>query len=260
MTRFLTLFLMVCLALPASAQFPIPLPGGRDRLPIPIPIPDGRAGDGIEILTDIINIVNSRRSRRQPVPERRVPVPLPPSSDGRPGGYDVITAGGRPVRLAPESMPLTIDAAGRSSIVNRAVESWNGAGLGTMFVVVDGGPADLRIDWSGSQVSPGARAETRMSSSAGRIVPTGVSVNTRGRSEEWLVKVLAHEFGHLLGLDHSVDGNDIMYRSEGPGRAELSQRDRSMLSWLYSQPDFVPVVGRTRSDGNVAGGLLRFNY
>jgi hypothetical protein len=177
------------------------------------------------------------------------------SSQGRPQGYAFIENGGLPTRLDPSILPLTVNAGGGQgdAVVGRAIESWNNAGIGHVFELTNGA-ADLNIDWSGSKCSPGARAETRMARSANYVIPTDLSVRTGGRSPEQLTRVLTHELGHVLGLDHSQDPNDVMYASEQNRSSQLTRRDLAMAHWIYSQSRFAPVIGQldARSNPSVA--------
>lgn len=178
------------------------------------------------------------------------PQPAVTNSPARPGGYQAITNSGRPIRLDPSILPLTINPGGQQyvGIVQHAVDTWNGAGLGQLFALTNG-TADLTIDWSGRGVTQGARAETRMMRSASHVVPTELLVKTGGRSAEHLAGVVGHELGHVLGLDHSDARGDMMYRSEQDRPPVLSQRDHQMLHWLYSQQSYTPVVGLTDING-----------
>lgn len=170
----------------------------------------------------------------------------PGTSMGRPSGYAYIENHGRPIRLDPRILPLTINAGGGQGdqIISRSIQSWNNAGIGQVFALTNG-QADLTIDWSGSKVSSGARAETRMIRSSTHVVPTDLSVRTSGRSGEQLVRVMTHELGHVLGLDHSRDRGDVMYSSEQNASSNLTARDVAMARWLYSQSSYSPVIGRT---------------
>jgi predicted Zn-dependent protease len=147
---------------------------------------------------------------------------------------------------------LSINAGGGrgDEVLGRAVQNWNNVGIGQVFTLTNG-PADLSIDWSGSKVSNGARAETRMIRSRNYVVPTDLSVRTNGRSPDQLARVLTHELGHVLGLDHSRDRSDVMYASEQNGPASLSRRDHAMVTWLYSQARYTPVVGRSDINGSL---------
>lgn len=162
------------------------------------------------------------------------------------------------MRLDPSSLPLTINPGSPHHLqtVQKAVDIWNNAGLGTLFAVTHG-QADITVDWSGSAVSPGARAETRMKTSRNLVVPSGISVKTGNRNRYQLARVMTHELGHVLGLDHSSSREDIMYRSESNGDLALSARDQQMVRWLYSQSQYVPVVGATNSGAGARAFALK---
>ena len=212
------------------------------------------------------------RSRNQsptypsnPYPENYPQYPTVPSDTGgliRPDGYEAISFSGRTIRLDPSILPLSVNP-GDSRYqyeVESAIQTWNNAGLGQLFELTNG-QADLTIDWSGSQVSSGARAETRMAYSRSAVVPTDLSVKVGGRSGDQLARVVTHELGHVLGLDHSNSPDDVMYRSEQYRTTGLSQRDRQMLHWLYSQNNYTPVVGRTDiNQGGVVASRLGTNF
>lgn len=276
--RFLgTVLFGLWLAAPASAQLPFPIGGRGGSFGIGdiISVIGSRGSRGTAIgdqrldkaqaaiqLASILFELNRQRESTGP----RTPEPYPggfpelpggdPSyypapgdsgSSARPQGYEYITNGGRPARLDPSILPLTINPGNEphSGMTRYAVDTWNSAGLGQLFELTTG-QADLTIDWSGARVSSGARAETRMIKSAQGIVPTDLSVKTSGRSADQLTRVLTHELGHVLGLDHSRSREDVMYMSEQNSRAPvLSDRDRQMLHWLYSQDNYSPIVGAT---------------
>ncbi len=281
------LLLAALLTVPAAAQnFPFPgsrdggigvgdvisIIGGmsRDRSPV---YTRGRTNDrGVQVETLIgIGTILYDLSRQgtvregptpYPYPHERYPadpsvhypdpserLPHPGSVAVRPSGYDYISNRGAPIRLDSRSLPLTVNAGDTRNrdVVRAAIDMWNGAGVGELFRLTNGA-ADLTVDWSGRDVSPGARAETRMTRSAQRVVPTGLLVRTDGRSAEELARVVAHELGHVVGLDHSNDRSDIMYRSERRGPLALSHRDQQMVQWLYAQPNYTPVIGKTRLD------------
>ena len=196
--------------------------------------------------------------RRQPRTAPAPPVSVPGA--GKPQGYDYIAVGGKTMRLDPSSLPLTVNPGGgqHAQSVQKAVQIWNSAGLGTLFAVTNG-PADITVDWSGRAVSPGARAETRMRTSRSMVVPSGISVKSGGRNHYQLARVMTHELGHVLGLDHSDSSGDIMYRSETNGDLALSARDLQMVRWLYSQSQYVPVVGSTQGRAGTTSFALQPN-
>lgn len=192
--------------------------------------------------------------QRQPIYQPN-PAPAPPTRElprnngvSKPSGYDYIAVGNQSMRLDPASLPLTINpgSSEHTQTVQKAVDLWNSAGLGTLFALTHG-QADITVDWSGRGLSAGSRAETRMKTSSRVVVPVDIRVKQGGRSRYELARVMTHELGHVLGLDHSNQRSDIMYRSEGNGDLILSERDVRMVRWLYSQTDYVPVVGSTSS-------------
>ncbi|MGZ8867016.1 MAG: PKD domain-containing protein [Thermoanaerobaculia bacterium] len=70
------------------------------------------------------------------------------------------------------------------------------------------------------------------------VIQDGVTPSA-GMSSNRLAEIIAHEFGHTLGLGHSADGGALMYSSvTGVGPA-LRDDDRLAARWLY------PVISST---------------
>lgn len=64
-------------------------------------------------------------------------------------------------------------------------------------------------------------------------------------AEKHLEAIMTHEFGHVLGLDHSPNKSDIMYQVTDPNNYAFSSGDKATLRSLYSVPPdvyFYPVV------------------
>ena len=64
-----------------------------------------------------------------------------------------------------------------------------------------------------------------------------------------VAQILMHEMGHVLGLDESKEGVDVMFwqmhrrRYADVNSIRPSRRDVQSLTWLYNQGGYVPIRG-----------------
>ena len=83
--------------------------------------------------------------------------------------------------------------------------------------------------------------------STGRILDADIELNDFG-SFRWtldaespsadVISIVAHELGHVLGLDHATDADSLMSTPWEPGwlHRELSPGDRDGICYLYGCP------------------------
>ncbi len=139
--------------------------------------------------------------------------------------------------------------------MNHALVIWNAEGsrlgLGELFLPASSPEeAQLIVDWSGSglpsdkaagvfwDINLGYKRVLKITIEGGFRVPDGNKA-----------QILLQEFGHVLGLDHSQDRDDVMYEVMHTRRlrrmtdARLTHRDRAALEWLYSQDETIPILG-----------------
>jgi len=190
----------------------------------------------------------------------------------------------------PQAVSIAIQEAGSDNIsdashvtaIGNAVDSWNAAGR-TTFGLVNAGVTS-RTDWESNDIhlvtfdennssgfftgSSGTVAITPVSFfESGRIVDADVLFNgknfsftTSGRSGRFDIQdVMAHELGHVAGLDHSgvcgstmfpyVDSTVILHRS-------LSRDEGSALASIYPSSSQGRISGRVcrQADGTGVSG------
>jgi matrixin len=123
------------------------------------------------------------------------------------------------------------------SPTRRAFTAWNELGLGVAFDLVDDSTeADVHVTWRARM--PKARqigTTFRMTGGAGWIAFAHVQLSTA--YDIYTVQNAArHEAGHVLGLGHSPDMQDIMAAQTEGRHYQLTDRDRATVAALYRLP------------------------
>ncbi len=88
--------------------------------------------------------------------------------------------------------------------IRRAVKTWNASGINVRFVKVPRVRAQVRVGYGDAN---GASGYASIGKQSGAYVEMNKSMFKPLRMEQRLfaAQVLAHEFGHILGLDHVLD-------------------------------------------------------
>jgi len=189
-----------------------------------------------------------------------------PPNISKPSGYDLWrTENGRLRRVETLNFPLTVYSNHslyiKSDIfdkaVRRSISIWNVAGqsvgINNIYQLRSSpNNADFTIDWSGKDLSSNTLGIATMTkgnpSYIVGIVMKKPTINNLGRTCE----TLCQELGHLLGIKHSDNQNDIMngtahkHWHNNLSEVDMTDRDRQMLKWLYSQAEFVPIRSKIK--------------
>lgn len=84
------------------------------------------------------------------------------------------------------------------------------------------------------------------------VIQDGVSA-AAGISSSKLAEIVAHEFGHTLGLGHSADNTALMYYSATGLGPALRTDDQLAARWLYPGASTTPVPTSTLLKGDANG-------
>jgi hypothetical protein len=133
----------------------------------------------------------------------------------------------------------------RAARARRAFRRWESVGVPVRFTfVADSASAEVRMRFVDSLPGPRAGFIRWTSDERGWLTGAEVALARRNSQRQFypmpvFESVVTHEVGHMLGLEHSPDAQDVM--AAQVMASTPTGRDRSTARLLYSQP-----AGRVR--------------
>jgi hypothetical protein len=133
-------------------------------------------------------------------------------------------------RWPTRTIPYYTETAAYAWSVDTAAYAWNTSGAQAQFVKSSRANAKVLIGIRWYRHA----GDATMHRVGGSIVRAEVGIQT-GHDRYEMALIVAHELGHVLGLDHTSDPNQLMYASYH-GQDGFGKGDRHGLERLHDVP------------------------